>query len=290
MIFAHHFESSQDAWRHWELNPLILVSLAVCTVAFYLGSRRMAAAARTRGHFRWRATAFYSGVVVLGLTLVSPIDAVSGALFSVHMVQHLILMLIVAPLIAYAHPWPVLFISLPRRGRSAMRRAARLPLVRGAAVVGGAAATIVVVNIAGLWIWHLPGPYQAALVNDFLHGLEHATFLGIAYLLWALAFDAPRRERFGSAIAAFFITAMQSAALGAVLFLSNYPLYELHIEPAYRWGLQPLHDQQLAGALMWVPPGIAYLMTMIGLVWRWMARYEKTHPAAVTASGRGEQA
>jgi cytochrome c oxidase assembly factor CtaG len=142
--------------------------------------------------------------------------------------------------------------------------------------------------VIGLWAWHLPAPYEAALGNDFLHGMEHATFLAISIPLWALAFAAPRRRRFGPAIAAFFVTAMQSAALGAVLFLASAPLYDVHVEPAYRWGVQPLHDQQLAGALMWVPPGFAYLITMIVLVWRWMAHYERTHPAHTPAPSRSE--
>jgi putative membrane protein len=254
VTLADHFIDTQDAWSHWHLDPLIVAGLVATVTAYALVTRG-------RGFGR-RDASFYAAMVVLALALLSPVDTVASILFSVHMVQHLLLMLVVAPLIAYARPWEIAFKPGPLKGE---------------------AAAVVVANVVGLWAWHLPAPYEAALRNDLLHGLEHGTFLVIGVILWKLAFDAPRQLRFGSAIAAFFVTALQSAALGAVLFLAAAPLYDVHVEPAYRWGIEPLHDQQLAGALMWVPPGFAYLATMIVLVWRWMAHYERSHPASERA-------
>jgi len=109
-----------------------------------------------------------------------------------------------------------------------------------------------------LWAWHLPTLYEMALENPYMHGLEHATFLGTALLVWAAVFgERPIGE--GASVLLLFATGLQSAALGALLALATSVLYESHAVAAPAAGFDPLIDQQLAGVIMWIPPGIFYL-------------------------------
>jgi cytochrome c oxidase assembly factor CtaG len=129
----------------------------------------------------------------------------------------------------------------------------------------------------------LPSPYQAALSDDRLHGLEHVTFVATAMLFWALVIGGRRRRRLGHgpAIVLTFVTALQSAALGVVLTFASTVLYQVHAGRTQAWGLNALEDQQLAGVIMWVPAGIVYLGVMCALLAGWMKAMERP----VTAGG-----
>jgi cytochrome c oxidase assembly factor CtaG len=124
---------------------------------------------------------------------------------------------------------------------------------------------------AVLWIWHLPKPYQTALENEMLHVVEHASFVVVAILFWGLVLGRHSRLSYGARIPLVFTTALQSAALGAILTFASTPLYPAHGDGPESWDLSPLADQQLAGAIMWIPMGAVYLVTMGVLFLRWFA-------------------
>ena len=130
----------------------------------------------------------------------------------------------------------------------------------------------------------MPSPYQAALGDDVLHGGEHITFVATAMLFWALVIGSRGRRRLGHgpAILLTFVTALQSAALGVVLTFASTVLYPVHASRTQAWGLTALEDQQLAGAIMWIPAGVIYLGVMCALLAGWMRAMERP----VTA-GRG---
>ena len=185
-----------------------------------------------------RRVALVTGLVVTVATISPPVHSAADALFSAHMGQHLSLMLVAAPLIAFGSPWRV--------------RVGPIPI--------WIAATAVV------WAWHLPEFYDSALASNPLHALEHVSFLVTSVLFWAFVMsEASPLARVGLT----FATALQSSALGAVLAFASRPLYGSHLRSAASWGMTPLEDQQLAGAVMWVPPGVIYLAVMIVLLYRW---------------------
>ena len=131
-------------------------------------------------------------------------------------------------------------------------------------------------HAAALWLWHLPGPYQAALGGEGIHALQHASFLGTGLLFWwALFHGREGRLGYGAAVFYLFATAMHSGALGALLALSPAPWYSAYGDAAAAWGLTALEDQQLAGLIMWVPAGLSYLAAGLALLTAWMRESER---------------
>ncbi|MDP8971111.1 MAG: cytochrome c oxidase assembly protein, partial [Actinomycetota bacterium] len=273
MTAAHGALAPPHLLRAWTLDPVILAVLAVVAVAYAAGARRI----RGRGLVGARQLgSFAAGMATLVLALASPLAALSSALFAAHMVQHLLLMVVAAPLLVCGRPGIPVMLALPVRTRRAVRRATSTPSIR--AVSAWASHPVVVWLLAAvvLWAWHLPSLYQLALANDGVHAAEHASFLLTAALLWWLVVTRhrPRALVRPAAVLLVFATALQSSALGAVLTFASAPLYPIHAAAAAAWGLAPLQDQQLAGVIMWIPPGLVYLVVMVMLLVRWFAELD----------------
>jgi putative membrane protein len=281
MMLAHQVVAPSEVSGAWSFDPVLLLTLGVTAVVYGRGRARLAARiARPDGGRR--ALAFYGGLVVLAGALVSPLDALAATLFSAHMVQHLVLMLVAAPLLVSARPMAALVAGLPAAGRQAARgvradpwraatRAALNPLVVWA------------VGALTLWAWHLPALYEAALANDAVHVLEHASFLGAAVLFWTVVLGSGHAGRPGvsrpAALLLVLASSVQSSALGAVLLLGSTALYPVHAAGARAWEVSLLGDQHVAGGLMWGPPTFLYVLVMGWLVVRWFAEMEDTRGA-----------
>jgi cytochrome c oxidase assembly factor CtaG len=132
---------------------------------------------------------------------------------------------------------------------------------------------VLVLHVTALYLWHLPVLYQAALNDDRLHALEHASFFGTAWLFWWLIVDEKGRRKLGDGAAVLFVflAGLASGALGALLTFAPTALYPIQALGARAWGLTPLTDQQLAGLIMWVPAGVVYVLTAAVLFLRWMS-------------------
>jgi cytochrome c oxidase assembly factor CtaG len=199
--------------------------------------------------------------------MVSPLHPLGGALFSAHMVQHELLMALAAPLLVLGRPVIPLLWALPIGWRRAAGAAVRGGPLRGAWRVLSAPFAAWLLHGAALWLWHLPGPYQATLASDALHTLQHASFLGTALLFWYALFHG-RQGRMGRGAAVFYLfaTAMHSGGLGALITFARHPWYPAYGAAAAAWGMSPLEDQQLAGLIMWIPAGVSYLVAGLALV------------------------
>jgi putative membrane protein len=265
VTWAHGYVVPADAWSAWEFQPLVAAAALAVVVLYHRGHPRTTAARR-------RAAAFYVGVALGVLATMSPLHALGQTLFAGHMIQHLILLVAAAPLLAFGRPVAILA-GLPRWPRRRLGRIANAfrPLrgLPGNPVVVWCSGTV------ALWAWHLPKLYEWALRTEVLHGLEHASFLAAGFLMWRLVPGiADHRLSHAAAVGLIFATALQSAALGAILAFASRPLYSVHTAGASAWGLTPIADQQLAGAVMWIPPGVIYLATMAVLLHRWFARMD----------------
>lgn len=265
-VVAHQDQALQphDLAAAWNLDPLLLLTLVVAVAAYARGWRP--ADGRPRGR------AFGVAVAAAAVALVSPLDALSGVLVSAHMVQHVLLIVVVAPLLAWSAPGAALLRGLPGPVRSASRRLrtglgldaerihrTRSPLARGLAYV------------AVLWLWHASVLYGAAVEHDAIHILEHTTFVATAWLVWS-AILGPARVRMepGLAVLAVFALALQTVFLSALLTFATTPWYEAYIDVAPAWGVDALQDQQLAGAVMWVPAGLVHAAIGVALLVRWL--------------------
>src|SRR3954471_2138593 len=172
-------------WGSWTFEPVVVVLLIATACAYGLGVRRLWTAAGTgQGISRTQAAAFAGGWAVLVIALVSPIDALSDALFSVHMVQHELLILVAAPLMVLGAPLVAFVWALPPGVGKRAFAAVRAPVSVAAWAAISAPASVWVLHAVALWVWHVPSLYQAALESEFIHGLEHSCFFVTAALFW----------------------------------------------------------------------------------------------------------
>jgi len=214
------------------------------------------------------------------------VDAVGSALFSVHMTQHLLLMMVAAPLVVLGDPVTVTLWALPLRWRRRIglrwRHARSLRATWRTLSLAPVAWTIHVVT---LWLWHAPSLYERALESEPIHEFEHATFFLTALLFWWLLF-APRGHRLsvGAKAAYLFAAMLQGTILGAVITFARHPWYWSYFGTTKARGFTPLEDQQLAGLIMWIPAGLIYLAALIPLVGAALVGGEK-QPAAAPIAG-----
>jgi putative membrane protein len=283
-------------WSEWSARPGVAIPFLVAIAIYYTGLYRLWRHAGVgRGISRLRAASFTGGLVVLGLALMSPLDALTASLFWVHMVQHMLLILAAPPLLVLGAPEVALLWSLPRAWRSGTGRFEnRIARAIVGPVEGGGAGPIVVAILATgvLWMWHLPRLYDLAIRNDAVHTAEHTGFLVTAILFWATVLRLTPRERLGNGLRILYVfaQALQGSVLGAVITFAARPLYSTRAEITNAWGFEQLVDQQIAGLIMWVPPAVLYLGVSAYLFVSWLdavrARQAAFEARAAPASPR----
>jgi cytochrome c oxidase assembly factor CtaG len=228
----------------------------------------------------WRTAVFGAGCAAIALALLSPIDDLAHDLFSVHMVQHMLLVAVGAPLILLGSPVRPLLRGLPRAlrtgvvrplARSAPLRAA-LHLLRQPLVSGG-------LYVAGLYAWHVPLLYDAALADERVHVLEHLWFMATALLFWTCVIDPePFRARLPYAARIVFLLlagAAQNTILGGVLAFSTRLLYRSYEGRPERYGLDAVLDQRIGGVIMWVPGDLIFLTAASASFFLWLSHEER---------------
>lgn len=214
--------------------------------------------------------AFQAAMLGAGLALFGPLDTLAEGSAAWHMVQHMLLIVVVAPLAVLARPLPKWRAALGSTADALWRplhRLSRRPL------------TCALLHAAAIWFWHAPGPYIAAVQNPALHVLEHACFLFTGWLFWWSALR-PGRAGLLPAALALLLTVMHTGLLGALLSFASLPLYG----SGDRALADALADQQLAGLVMWVPGGLVYLLAAVWAAWRWLALQEGSQPLSRTLS------
>jgi putative membrane protein len=275
-ILAHPGQppAPHDLWGAWNLDPVLLGGFLLAAWAY----RRGQTSGPRRPVDSWRARCFAAALVALGLALLSPLDALSGALASAHMVQHLLLLLVAAPLLALSAPASAILRGSPlavRRASGRWRRRLGLTHANLAVLRHPAAAWLLSVGV--IWFWHAAAPYDAALDNEFLHVLEHASFLVTAILFWhaVIGVRGVARVSGGLGVLLVFAMAMQSVFLSALLTFARTPWYSGYATTTASWGLDPLTDQQVAGVIMWIPAGGIYLAAALVLLVTWIRATER---------------
>jgi putative membrane protein len=273
--------------QNWSFEPWVVAPLALSATLYALGVARLwRHAGGLRGIGRRQVAAFAAGWVVLVIALVSPLDALGASLFSAHMVQHELLMVVVAPLMVLGRPLAAWAWAFAPAQRQAIGRGLR---VRWWASVWAWLTDPLaawVLHALALWLWHVPRFFDAALANEGWHALQHASFLGTALLFWwaVLGRDARSRQNSGFALAYLFTTMLHTSALGALLTLAPTPWYEGYATTTALFGLGPLEDQQLGGLVMWIPGGFAYVAAGLVMVARLLGR-PTLSPAIAAAPG-----
>jgi putative membrane protein len=194
------------------------------------------------------------------------------------MAQHVLLVLVAAPLLALSAPFGSLLRGSPLIVRRASGRwRSRLRLTRSNLRAVRHPTTVWLLHVGTLWFWHAAVPYGAALESDLLHALEHASFLVTGLLFWRVVIGARSANRVshGFGVLLVFAMAMQSVFLSALLTFARTPWYSRYAATTTPWGLEPLADQQLAGVIMWIPAGAVYLVAGLTLMVAWVRATER---------------
>jgi putative membrane protein len=260
-------------WTAWNDDPVIVLNLVLLSWLYARGVARMRRAGAAHGVSGRQVAAFTGAVVALFVALVSPLDPLSDELSWVHMVQHMVLMMIAAPLFVLGSPGVVLLSGSPRPWRQSLARWRRRidgwhspwyllwqPLLMWS------------LYAVTLWIWHLPDLYQAALRHPLVHDIQHLTFFVAACLFWRVLLDPLGRLRLsrGIGVLYLFTTSLHASALGVFMTLSPRPWYADYEATTPLWGLTTLEDQQLAGTIMWMPACMMYAVAAAALFAVWL--------------------
>ncbi|HEX2657048.1 MAG TPA: cytochrome c oxidase assembly protein [Polyangia bacterium] len=233
-------------------------------------------AGRWHGFTPARIAAYLGGVATIIVALLSPLDTLSDLLFSAHMSQHELLMLVAAPLLVIGRPIAALLWALPRRARDRVTAGMRAPIPRRAWRIVSDPVVIMLLHAAALWIWHVPWLFEGAMAHAAVHALQHACFFFTAALFWyALAEGRYGRGGYGMAALFVFLTSLHSGLLGTLLTLSGRLWYPIYGVRAPSTGVDALEDQRLAGLLMWIPTGVLFMVLGLGFFAAWMGEAER---------------
>jgi putative copper resistance protein D len=285
-------ELSLESLLYWAWPPVVTVAVALVALLWVRATRQVAREHPGNPYPRRRTVSFAAALLLVLLALQSGIERYDTTLFSMHMVQHLILLFPVPILLLQAGPVTLLLRVASPRWR------ARILSVLQSRAVGVISHPLVgwTLLVAVMWGTHLSVMFETALEDETIHNMEHALYLSTALLFWAPIFSVdPIRHRLrGGGALAYLITQMpQNSFLGVAIMFSSTPLYPHYVSLQRAWGPTPLEDQQLAGAIMWLV-GDALFLAAIFVVLAALAksedrpqsRYDEAQTAAAIAEIR----
>lgn len=230
-----------------------------------------------RGVSRAQVFAFLTGLLTILAAVLSPLDTLAHTVFAGHMAQHMLLMLVAAPLLAYGAPGLPLMWALPSGPRRRSTRWWAASTTRRTIAMLMHPVSVLMMFAVVLWAWHLPALYQLALVSPLVHTLEHWTLLLASYLFWAALLQPLGRRRLtgGGAILYLFIASLQVTVLGALISLAPRPLYPMYEVGAGLFGMSATEDQRLAALVMRTPMALVFVAVLAVLFLSWLRALDK---------------
>jgi cytochrome c oxidase assembly factor CtaG len=260
----------------WTLDPLLTIPLGLALAIYLAGWRKLARRASTPV----RPALFLSGWVVLTLSLTSPLHEAGERSFTMHMIEHELIMLVATLLLAASGAGGALAWGLPRPLRQGLAGGWKSPLQsvwrRLTDPVTATALQAVV-----MWAWHAPLLFDRALDSFGWHIAQHACFFLSSLLFWwAMLHPRGRGSGYGVSAACLFATSLIGGALGALMSLSSSPWYADYAAMGMTGiGRDPVDDQRLAGLIMWIPGGLVHGLASLALFYKWLKAAEGGHAA-----------
>jgi putative membrane protein len=264
----------------WHLEPAVVVPLALAAVGWLALVRRVGRLHPEHPVAASRSLAFFGGLVAIAVALMSGIESYDTTLFSVHMVQHLLLVLIAAPLIALAAPITQLLRAASRESRNRVL----LPVLHSS-LVSAVSHPVVAWLAFGLVLWgsHFSPLFNAALEDRTAHDLEHGLYLAAALLFWwpVIGLDpSPRRMGYPARALYLLLQLPLNSFLGMAILFAQAPLYQHYATLGAPYGISALADQETAGGIMWLSGDIVFIAALLVLVATWMRHEQREEPAA----------
>jgi putative membrane protein len=238
----------------------------------------------------WRLGLYLAGLGVIGLALLSPIDELANAWVSAHMLQHLLLTMLAAPLLLLGNPLTACLWGVPPRARHALgQQLTRQAKFRRTLTALTRLPVAWSVYVGILWAWHLPFFYGAALEHEVIHILEHLTFFASSLIFWwPIVRPAPRlhpRLHPGFEILYLLAATAQNTALGALLSLQERVVYQHYARATPEVAV---NDQTLAGGIMWAN-GHMYLLPILLLLWKFASETDGAGHSLADGPGRSRR-
>jgi putative copper resistance protein D len=262
-------------WQGWTFEPEVWLPVIVAALGYWLARRSVDRRHPSNPVPRWRWWSWLAGLGAIVLALASPIERYDTTLFSDHMVQHLLLMLVAAPLLVLAAPITLLLrVSSPEGRRRWILPVLHSRFVRVVShpLVAWCAFALV------MWFTHFSSLFDAALEDEMLHRLEHVLFLTTALLFWwpvVGADPSPHRMSYPARLFYLALGMPLSSFLGMVIFSAQSVLYPHYATLQRDWGMTPLEDQALAGGIMWAGGDLAFVVAILAVVAAWLRHEER---------------
>lgn len=267
-----HTINTPQAFSPWDLS--VLGGLLVIGTLYVLGAVKLS----RRGAMgrRFEPVAFGIGWSALVLSILPPIDSLSIQYFSVHMIQHELMMLVGAPLLILGRPLQRCLSGLSDSLRAPVAHMLQRRVMSGTWAVLTTPLVAWALHGLAIWVWHMPALYDAAVGNEGIHTLQHAMFVGTSALFWwGMLYGRYGRVGYGAAVFYVFLTVVHTGILGAMVTFARTPLYPVYAAPAAAHGIDQLVDQQKAGLLMWIPAGLVMTLLGLGLFAAWLGEAER---------------
>jgi putative copper resistance protein D len=259
----------------WTFEPLTVIPLVAAAVAWRVAVRRVDVAHPANPVPRARSVAFYGALLAVAVALDSGIARYDTTLFSIHMVQHLLLTLVAAPLFVLSAPITLLL----RLASPETRQRRILPVLHSRVVRAVSFPVVAWVLFAGvMWGTHFSPIFDRALEDPLIHDLEHVAYLAAGVLFWwpAIGLDpAPWRMSHPVRAMYVFMQMPQNTFLAVAVLNAEQPLYSHYATLVRSWGPSPLIDQQVAAGVMWLFGDLGFLVAILGLVYAWMRHEER---------------
>lgn len=252
----------------WDWAPSILIGLILWVAGYALVSGPL----RRRGGWfavsTGRKIAFYAGSTIVFIALVSPLDRLADEyLFSAHMLQHMLLMMVAPPLWLIGVPDGLIDRIVPRKAWGVTQ------------FLVGPVAAFVIYNLM-VWAWHVPSAYDAALESERLHLVEHLTFMAAGVIGWwpvlGRSEKAARPAALPVQIIYLFVMMFPMTLLAALITFVRVPIYPFYTDAPRLWGLSVMDDQQVAGLLMWIPGNMIFFVPIAFIFFKWMGHEDET--------------
>jgi putative membrane protein len=275
----------QTALASWR-PPIATIATLVAIAALYVrGFARVHRQMPTR-FARRHLACFLGGVAALGVAIASPLEALDDLLLQLHMTQHLLLMMVSPALLLRGAPAIPLQRGLPRSATKIVGRALRARPTRRAYQRLTEPLVCWSAFVLATWIWHLPGPFQLALRSDGWHVVEHACFFTTALMFWYPVVQpwpsVARWPRYAM-LPYLLLADGQNTILCALFVFSNRLLYPYYATTPHIAGFTPLGDQVVAGAIMWVPGSIFYLVPAAAIMFKMLAPQNLSSPRPLSS-------
>jgi cytochrome c oxidase assembly factor CtaG len=264
----------------WTIEPFIALPLLAVAIVWLRLVRRVNAAHPATHVPPIRTWAFLGGLAAIAVALMSGIGRYDTALFSVHMVQHLLLTLAAAPLLVLGAPVTLLL----RAASASTRQRWLLPMLHSRVLrVIGHPVVAWLAFAAVMWGSHFSGLFNAALEEPLVHDLEHGLFLAAGLLFWwpVVGLDpSPHRMSHPARVLYAFLQMPQNSFLAVAILFAETPLYAHYATLGSPWGIDALADQDLAAGIMWLVGDVLFLSAVIGLIAAWMRHEARTTAAS----------